>query len=135
MSNLSNNISLSELIAKVKEELESTNKDSPVFLVEKAELELQVTFSKEISGEVEGKGKSELKVQVLGVDFLKMGEIEGAWKVARKANRENVHKINLTLTPAINLSEEAWKRLKPELQQKIEEATPKVILQGGDEDI
>lgn len=62
MSNLSNNISLSELIAKVKEELESTNKDSPVFLVEKAELEIQVTFSKEISGEVEGKAKSGLCV-------------------------------------------------------------------------
>ena len=57
MPNLSENIGLSELITKIKKELESTNKDSPAFFVETAELELQVTFSKEIVGEVGGKSQ------------------------------------------------------------------------------
>ena len=35
MSKLSKNIGLNELITKIKEELESTNKDSPAFFVEK----------------------------------------------------------------------------------------------------
>ncbi|WP_414623773.1 trypco2 family protein [Calothrix sp. CCY 0018] len=61
MSKLSNNISLSELIAKVKEQLKNRNKDSPFFLLEKAELELQVIFSKEIYGEVERKLNQNLK--------------------------------------------------------------------------
>lgn len=135
MPKLSKNIGLNELINKIKEELESTNKDSPAFFVEKAELELQVAFSKEIVGEAEGKGKAELKVQVLSVDFLKLGELEGGGKVTGKSNREDIHKIKLTLTPAIGLNQEVWNRLKPDLQQKIQEATPRIVLHADDDDI
>ncbi len=135
MPKLSKNIDLNELITKIKKELESTNKDSPAFFVEKAELELQVTFSKEIVGEAEGKGKAELKVQVLSVDFLNLGELEGRGKVTGKSNREDVHKIKLTLTPAIGLNQEVWNRLKPDKQEEIKAAASKVVIQGDDEDI
>ncbi len=134
MPTLSKNIGLDELITKIKKELESTNKESPAFLVEKAELELQVTVSKEIVGEAEGKGKAELKVQVLSVDFLKLGELEGGGKVTGKSHREDIHKIKLTLTPAISLTQEVWNRLEPNLQQKIQKATPKVVIQGDDDE-
>ena len=135
MSNSSGNIDLSELISKIKKELESTNKNSPAFLVEKAELELQVTFSKEKTGELEGKGKAELKVQVLSIADLKLGELEGGGKVTGKSHREEVHKIKLTLTPAIGLRQEVWERLEPDVQKKIQIATPKIVLQGDDDGI
>ncbi|MDJ0617065.1 MAG: hypothetical protein QNJ63_10015 [Calothrix sp. MO_192.B10] len=135
MPKLSKNIGLNELITKIKNELESTNKDSPAFFVEKAELELQVTFSKEIVGEAEGKGKTELKVQVLSVDFLKLGELEGGGKVTGKSSREDVHKITLTLTPAIGLNQEVWNRIKPDKQEEIKAAASKVVIQGDDDDI
>jgi Trypsin-co-occurring domain 2 len=128
--NFSKEIGLSELITKIKKELESTNKDSPAFFVEKVELELQVTFYKEIAAEAEGKAKADLKVQVLNFDLLKLGELEGSGNVTGNLKHQDVHTIKLTLTPAINLNKEVWERLEPELQNKIKKATPKIVTQG-----
>ena len=135
MPKSSKDIRLNELINNIKEELESTNKDSPAFFVEKAELELQVAFSKEIVGEAEGKGKAELKVQVLSVDFLKLGQLEGGGKVTGKSNREDVHKIKLTLTPAIGLNQEVWNRLTPDKREEIKAIASEVVIQGDNDDI
>ena len=62
MSQISDGIGLGELISKIKEELASTNKDSPVFMVENVELELQVTVSK--GNEVKGSGKAEANLKI-----------------------------------------------------------------------
>jgi hypothetical protein len=133
MSDSVKNIGLGELITKIKEELASTDTESPAFLVEKVELELQVTVSKEGEAELQGKGKADLKINVLSIDFLKLGELEGSGQVTGKMARENVHKINLTLTPAV-LNDKLMAMLNPEQRKEYIEAFSKLIVQGSEED-
>ena len=134
MSQISDGIGLGELISKIKEELASTNKDSPVFMVENVELELQVTVSK--GNEVKGSGKAEvdLKINVLGADFFKLGEAKGSAEASRKVNEENIHTIKITLTPAI-LNQEFMASLPKDKQEAIKKVTTGIVLQGGNEKI
>ncbi len=80
---MSNKIGLSKFIAKVKEELKPIE-NSPIFFLEKAELEIHVTVSQEGSLEGEAKGKADLNINVLGVDLLKLGEAEAGGKASGK---------------------------------------------------
>ncbi|MGK7876924.1 MAG: trypco2 family protein [Xenococcaceae cyanobacterium] len=125
---MSHEIGLSELITKIKEDLERTNKKSPAFFVEKVELDLQVTVYKGGEAELQGQGEADLKINVLSVDLLKLGGVEASGKATGKLNREDVHKIKVTLTPAIGLSEEIWKRLESDLKEEIKDGTRKVLL-------
>ncbi|MBD2135808.1 hypothetical protein H6F47_26245 [Sphaerospermopsis sp. FACHB-1094] len=133
MSQKLNEIGLSELISKVKEELASTNKDNPVFIVESVELELQVAVSREIEIKGQGEAKVDLKINVLGADFLKLGEAKGSAEASRTVNQENIHTIRITLTPAIE-NENLMKTLPPEEQKKIRDNTPRIVLQGENEE-
>jgi hypothetical protein len=132
MSQTSDGIGLGELISKIKEELASTNKDSPVFMVENVELELQVTVSK--GNEVKGSGKAEanLKINVLSLDILNLGKAEGSVEATKKVNQEHIHKIKITLTPAI-LNDKFMASLPINTIKEIKEATPKVLIQGDGE--
>ena len=77
---MSNEIGLAELIAQVKEELAVKLDDSPVFWVEKVELELNVTVQKE--------GGSVIKIGIFSI---------GEASVNGQLSSEDVHKIKLTL--------------------------------------
>ncbi|MCC5599416.1 trypco2 family protein [Nostoc favosum] len=129
MSGESNDIGLSELIAKVKEELANTNKESPVFFVEKIELELQVTISRDNETKTQGKAKAGWKI------FVVSGGLEGSKEATTKMKRENIHKIKVTLTPAILTTEEIWKRIDPKLQKKISDSTSQTVIHGDDDKI
>ena len=97
MSNkIPNEIGLGEFIAKVKEDLKPTE-DSPIFFLEKVELEIHVTVSQEVSGEA--KAKADLKINVLGADFLKFGEAEVGGKASGIIQKQAVHTIKATLSP------------------------------------
>ncbi|MEA5574937.1 trypco2 family protein [Anabaena sp. UHCC 0451] len=122
MSQKLNEIGLGELISKVKEELASTNKDNPVFIVESVELELQVAVSKEQEVKVEGKAKADLKINVLSFDFFKLGEAEGTVSGSTKTNNETIHTIRITLTPAI-LNDDLMAKLTPDSRKKVEKNT------------
>ncbi len=122
---MSNKIGLGEFITKVKEDLKPTE-DSPIFFLEKAELEIHVTACQEGSVEGEAKGKADLKVNVLGVNLLKLGEAELGGKASGKLQRQDVHTIKVTLTPILTkeeikntLSEEELKKVIKSSQEKI----------------
>ncbi|MFM7409053.1 MAG: trypco2 family protein [Cuspidothrix sp.] len=134
MSDTFNEIGLGELISKIKEELASTNKDNSVFMVENVELELQVSVSKEIEMKGQGEAKVDLKINVLGADFFKLGEAKGSAEVSRKVNQENIHTIKITLTPAI-LNQEFMASLPTDKQKAIKQATTGIILQGNNHEI
>lgn len=134
---MSKEIGLAELITKVKEDLASTNKESPAFLVEKVELDLLVTVSKEGEVQAEGKAKADLKINVLSFDLFKLGEAEGS--VIAKANlkREDVHTIKVTLTPAF-LNQKLMDYLEqsdPETAKKVKKSLTTINLQGPDDEI
>ena len=131
---MSKEISLAELITKVKEDLVSTNKESPAFLVEKVELDLMVTVSKGGEVQAEGKAKADLKINVLSFE-VKAGEAEGSGTVKGNLKREDVHTIKVTLTPAI-LNQQLMDYLREsdtETLKKLEEAAKYIILQGRQE--
>ncbi len=131
---MSKEIGLAELITKVKEDLASTNKESPAFLVEKVELDLMVTVSKGGEVQAEGKAKADLKINVLSFE-VKAGEAEGSGTVKGNLKREDVHTIKVTLTPAI-LNQQLMDYLResdPETLKKLEEAAKNIILQGRPE--
>ena len=132
---MSQEISLSELITKVKEDLASTNKESPAFLVEKVELDLQVKVSKETEVQGQVKAKADLKINVLSFDLFKVGEAETTATAKANLQRENVHTIKITLTPAI-LNPQLMEYLKQsdsETSEKVEQSATKILLQGGDD--
>jgi hypothetical protein len=133
---MSKEIGLAELITKVKEDLASTNKESPAFLVEKVELNLQVTVSKGGEVQAEGKAKADLKINVLSFE-VKAGEAEGSGTVKGNLKREDVHTIKLTLTPAL-LNPQLMDYLEksdPETAKKVKESLTKINLQGSDDEI
>lgn len=132
MSQASPEISLSELINKVKQELASTDKKDPAFIVETVELELQVKVSKQIEVKGQGEAKADLKISILSADLFKLGEAKGSAEASRKVNQENIHKIRVTLTPAI-LNDDFMDSLEPEEQEEIKQATRKVIVHGDDD--
>lgn len=131
---MSSDIGLSELINKIKEELAATRKESPVFFVEKVELELQVTVSRsrEIKGQAEA--KADLKINVLSVDILKLGEAKAVAEATGTMERENAHKINITLTPAI-LNKDFMNNLSSAKQDQVKEQTEKILMHGEDDEI
>lgn len=131
---MSSDIGLSELINKIKEELAATKKESPVFFVEKVELELQVTVSRsrEIKGQAEA--KADLKINVLSVDILKLGEAKAVAEATGTIERENAHKINITLTPAI-LNKEFMNNLSQDKQRKVNEASENILMHSNDKRI
>ncbi len=130
---MSSDIGLSELINKIKEELAATRKESPVFFVEKVELELQVTVSRSTEVKGQGEAKTDLKINVLSVDILKLGEAKAVAEATGTMERENAHKINITLTPAI-LNKELMNNLSSETKDVIVEKFKQIILQGNDND-
>ena len=134
---MSKEIGLVELITKIKSELASTNKESPAFLVEKVELDLQVTVSKGGEVQAQGEAKADLKVNVLSFDLFKVGEAKGSGTVKGNLKREDVHNIKLTLTPAF-LNPQLMDYLEksdPETAKKIKESLKTIPLQGPQERI
>ena len=129
---MSNGIGLGEFIAKVKEDLKPTE-DSPIFFLEKAELEIHVTVSQEGSLEGEAKGKADLKINVLGVDLLKLGKAEVGGKASGKLQRQDVHTLKVTLTPILT-KEEIKSTLSKEELEEIGAAIKKKIMRGEKEE-
>src|SRR5260370_9662916 len=89
-----NPIGLAELIDQVKEELISKrNTSTPLLSVDQVELELQVTIHKE--------GKAGIKIYVVEAGVT--------------ANRDDVQKVKVTLSPLLNKQEllEAYEREHP----------------------
>ena len=126
---MSNKIGLGEFIAKVKEDLKTTE-DSPIFFLEKAELEIHVTASKEASLEGGAKGGTDFKVNVLGFDLMKLGEAEVSGKASGKLQRQDVHTIKVTLTPIFS-KDEIKKTLSEEELGEIRESIKKKIMRGS----
>jgi|SanBayMetagenome_1026888.scaffolds.fasta_scaffold03048_1 Trypsin-co-occurring domain 2 len=112
---MSNEIGLAELIAQVKKELAVKLDDSPVFWVEKVELELNVTVKREAKGEVKGG----LKVLVLSIVEASTGGT---------ISREDVHKIKLTLGPLIS-KDDIISKMSPDEKEKAKDISP--LVQGG----
>ena len=129
---MSNEIGLGEFIAKVKEDLKPTE-DSPIFFLEKAELEIHVTASQEGTAEGEAKGKADLKINVLGVDLLNLGGVEVVGKASGTLQRQDVHTIKVTLTP-IFTKEEIKFTLSEEERKKIIADSKKKIMRGEKEE-
>lgn len=131
MSNkIPNEIGLGEFIAKVKEDLKPTE-DSPIFFLEKVELEIHVTVSQEVSGEA--KAKADLKINVLGADFLKFGEAEVGGKASGIIQKQAVHTIKATLSP-IFTNEEMKSGLSKEELDEIRAKSISKIFRGEKED-
>jgi len=126
---MTDEIGLGELITKVKEELLQTNKLLPALLVEKVELELQVTISKtgKVSGSAEG--KAELKINVFSLDIFKVGEGSLKANAERQNKRDDLHKVTVTLSPAV-LNAEFMNSLDETTKQVVLEANKKINLQG-----
>ncbi|MGF1937590.1 MAG: trypco2 family protein [Nostoc sp. ChiQUE02] len=129
---MSNKISLNEFIAQVKEDLKPTE-DTPIFFLEKAELEINVAVSKEGSLEGEVKGTSDLKISVLGVDFFKMGELQASGKASGKLERKDIHTIKVTLVPIFS-NEEIKSSLTEDQLVEIKRGIKRKIMRGEQED-
>lgn len=114
---MSNEIGLGEFIAKVKDDLEPT-RGTPIFFLEKAELEIHFTVSKEVSLEGEIKGKADLKINVLGCDLVKLGELEASGKPSGTLQRQDIHTVKITLVPLFP---------KEEIMSDLDEAESKQI--------
>ena len=126
MSNkIPNEIGLGEFIAKVKEDLKPTE-DSPIFFLEKVELEIHVTVSQEGSLEGEAKAKADLKINVLGADFLKFGEAEVGGKASGITQNQAVHTIKATLSPILT-KEKIMLGLSNEKLENIEKDSENII--------
>ena len=130
---MSNEIGLGEFIAKVKEDLKPTE-DSPIFFLEKVELEIHVTVSQEGSGELEAKAKADLKINVLGADFLKFGEAEVGGKASGIIQKQAVHTIKATLSPIFTNEEMKSGLSKEELDEIRAESKPKIFRGRNNED-
>ncbi len=126
---MSNDIGLAEIINKIKQDLNQTNKEFPTFLVEKVEVELTVTFSKGAQVEASAQAQTDLKINVLSFDLAKLGKLDVSGKASGEISQNNVHKIKLALTPAL-LNENLRQFLKPEEVEKIKSATMKLAIQG-----
>lgn len=124
---MSAQIGLGAFIAKVKEELKPIE-DSPIFFLEKAELEINVTVSQEGTAEGKVKGKADLKINVLGAD-VKLGEAEAGGEASGKLQRQKVHTVKVTLTPILS-KEEIISTLSKEEKDKLNK-TSKVLFRGG----
>lgn len=129
---MSNKISLNEFIAQVKEDLKPTE-DTPIFFLEKAELEIHVAISKEGSLEGEVKGTSDLKISVLGVDFFKMGEFQASGKASGKLERKDIHTIKVTLVPIFS-NEDIKSSLTEDQLVEIKRVIKRKIMRGEQED-
>ncbi|MGC1310282.1 MAG: trypco2 family protein [Phormidesmis sp.] len=95
---MSTSIELSELIEQVKKDLLTAvvarNSDTPLFLVESVELDLQVTAKRE--------GKGGIKVDVVSIGG---GELGGG------VSREQTHSIKVRLSPLLDKAQLlAWYR-------------------------
>ncbi|PSB31596.1 trypco2 family protein [Stenomitos frigidus] len=129
---MSNEIGLGEFIAKVKEDLKPME-GTPIFFLEKVELEIHVTVSQESSLEGQAKGKVDLKINVLGVDLLKLGEGELTGKSSGKSQRQDIHTIKVALVPILT-REEMVSSLNKEDSIKIKEGITKKIMRGETEE-
>jgi hypothetical protein len=116
---MSGKIGLAELIDKVKEELLFKVDDNkpPMFMVEKVELELNVTVTREETNEAKG----ELKVWVLSIG-------EGA---SVKGGRQDVQKIKVTLDPLVS-KDDYLKSLSIKEREKVINQGGKGIMKGND---
>ncbi|MEA5467648.1 trypco2 family protein [Spirulina sp. 06S082] len=133
---MSEEIGLAELITKIKEDLAKTNKESPAFLVEKIELDLQVTVSKGREVQGSGEAKIEPQINIFSLDVLKLGEAGISGEAKASLNREDIHSIKITLTPVF-LNEKLMDYLEksdPETAKKVEESVKKINLQGSDDE-
>ncbi|MEM1368523.1 MAG: trypco2 family protein [Cyanobacteria bacterium P01_H01_bin.15] len=126
---MGNEIGLGELITKIKKELQSTDKASRAFLVEKVELELQVLVSKDVDAELQGQAKSDIKISVLSFDLFKVGEIQGSARVSGEMGRQDIQNIKLTLTPAV-LNKDLMDSLEDATLEEVKKGTEKTVLQG-----
>lgn len=127
---MSSEIGLSEFITRVKEDLKPTQ-ESPIFFLEEVELEIHVAVSKQGSLGGEIKGKADLKINVLGFDFLKLGEGGVGVKTFGELQRQDVHTIKVTLTPIFTKKEIMATFGEEELSQ-IREGIKKKIMRGGE---
>ncbi|OCQ99047.1 hypothetical protein BCD64_23730 [Nostoc sp. MBR 210] len=127
-----NRISLNEFIAQVKKDLSATE-DSPIFFLDKAELEIHVSVSHEDSFEGQIQGKSALKISVLGIDFLNLGELQASGKASDSLERQDIHTIKVTLVP-IFTKEEMKTTLNPEEMRKIKAGIKSRIMRGTQEE-
>ncbi|NDJ21697.1 hypothetical protein GS682_08610 [Nostoc sp. B(2019)] len=127
-----NKISLNEFITQVKEDLKPTE-DSPIFFLEKAELEIHVAVLKEDVFEGQVQGKAGLKISVLGVDFLNLGELQASGKASKSLERQDVHTIKVTLVPILT-NEEMKTTLSEEELRKIKAGIKEKLMRGEQED-
>ncbi|MBD2361258.1 hypothetical protein H6G36_08705 [Anabaena minutissima FACHB-250] len=129
---MSNKISLNEFLCQVKEDLKPTE-DTPIFFLEKAELEIHVAVSKVGSLEGEVMGKSDLKISVLGMDFFKIGEFQASGKASGSLERKDIHTIKVTLVPIFN-NEEIKTSLTEDQLIEIKRAIKRKIMRGEEEE-
>lgn len=98
---MTDKIGLGEFINTLKNELNLVNQDSKVFLIDKVDLEIQVTASRKTSVEVNAEGKLDIEINVIpGFSSVKFGEMGGSGKGSGEFTRQDVHTVKLSLTPA-----------------------------------
>lgn len=119
---MSNEIGLAELIEQVKRELLTTypqkENDTPIFVVDSVELELQITVKKD--------GKGGVKVNVLA-----FGGVDASTGVSR----DDVQKVKVKLSPLLSKEEilKAYYKENPEKWQQFLENTVQALTKGNDE--
>lgn len=113
---IAHNLTLSEFIEEVKQELLLQEYESkvPLFSVDEIVLELQVTAQKE------GSGGLNIQVVELGAGM----------------SREDVHNVQVTLTPLLSKEERIrlYKKRHPERWKAVEHVNLVGALKGGDEE-
>ena len=113
---IGNPLTLSEFIEEVKQELLLQEHESkvPLFSVDEVVLELQVTAQKE------GSGGLNIQVVELGAGM----------------SREDVHNVQVTLTPLLSKEERIrlYKKRYPERWKAVEHVNIEGGLKGGDEE-
>jgi hypothetical protein len=129
---MTDKIGLGEFINTLKNELNLVNQDSKVFLIDKVDLEIQVTASRKTSVEANAEGKLDIEINVIpGFSSVKLGEIGASGKGSGEFTRQDVHTVKLSLTPAA-FKEEFTNILNDDERKELYKNTKKqVFLSGG----
>jgi hypothetical protein len=130
---MTDKIALGEFINTLKNELNLVNQDSKIFLIDKVDLEIQVTASRKTSVKGSAEGKLDIEINVIpGLSSVKFGEIGVSGEGSGEFTRQDVHTVKLSLTPAIFKKE--FNELLDETElEELQKNTKKKVFLGSDQ--
>ena len=130
---MTDKIALGEFINTLKNELNLVNQDSKVFLIDKVDLEIQVTASRKTSVEASAEGKLDIEINVIpGLSSVNLGTMGGSGKGSGEFTRQDVHTVKLSLTPAA-FKKEFNEMLDATELKELQKNTKKKVFLGSDQ--